>query len=90
MNHNKFPFDGNSMKELFGKIKKGTFIMPQAFSKECKDLISKMICFDPKQRLTCAEIMLHPWLVNAKGYEHLNYENPNRKGLHMDLVDKLM
>jgi serine/threonine protein kinase len=67
MNNNRFPFDGNSMDGLFKKIKMGSFVTPKAFSEDLKDLINKMICLDPMKRLTCAEVMLHPWIVNAKG-----------------------
>jgi len=44
-----------------------------------------MICLNPKERLTCAQIMQHPWVQSATGST-----NSGQKGLHKDLVDKLM
>eukprot|EP01083_Nonionella_stella_P037769 102945_1 len=35
---------------------------------KCKDLLEKMLCYDPKERITIAQIKKHPWF-NAKYLE---------------------
>ncbi|KKY38779.1 putative camk camkl kin1 protein kinase [Diaporthe ampelina] len=62
----KVPFDDQSMPALHAKIKKGLVDYPNWLSSECKNLLSRMLVTDPKQRATMAEVMAHPW-VN-KGY----------------------
>jgi calcium-dependent protein kinase len=44
----KLPFKGSSQPEVFGKIKKGDFEIPASLSKDCADLLLKMIKVDPK------------------------------------------
>ncbi|KAG9245609.1 serine/threonine protein kinase-like protein Kin1 [Calycina marina] len=62
----KVPFDDQSMPALHAKIKKGLVDYPHWISPECKNIISKMLLTDPKQRATLQEIMSHPWIT--KGY----------------------
>jgi serine/threonine protein kinase len=59
----KFPFDGHKAKEIFDKIKKGTYDMPKAISKDAKNLIKRMITKDPRARITTSNILSHPWIV---------------------------
>jgi len=35
---------------------------PENVSKECKDILAKMIVFEPSQRASVTEILAHPWL----------------------------
>ena len=51
-NNDKMPFDGNSLPEVFGKIKKGDFKLPRNRSENCRDLIKKMITVQPEKRIT--------------------------------------
>lgn len=62
----KVPFDDQSMPALHAKIKKGLVDYPNWLSSECKNLLSRMLVTDPKQRATMAEVMAHPWI--NKGY----------------------
>jgi serine/threonine protein kinase len=34
----------------------------EGLSEECKDLLDKMLCIDPLQRISTEEILEHPWL----------------------------
>ena len=45
------PFEDPDTTELYRKILKGTFQMPEFLSTEVKDLIAKILVNDPKQRL---------------------------------------
>ncbi|KAJ9151124.1 Non-specific serine/threonine protein kinase [Pleurostoma richardsiae] len=62
----KVPFDDQSMPALHAKIKKGIVDYPNWLSSECKNLLSRMLVTDPRQRATMAEVMNHPWMT--KGY----------------------
>jgi serine/threonine protein kinase len=48
----ELPFDGTSRVEVFEKIKSGQYKEPTRCSKECKDLITKMLCVNVDKRLT--------------------------------------
>eukprot|EP01016_Furgasonia_blochmanni_P036472 TRINITY_DN416_c0_g1_i8.p1 TRINITY_DN416_c0_g1~~TRINITY_DN416_c0_g1_i8.p1 ORF type:complete len:422 (-),score=111.02 TRINITY_DN416_c0_g1_i8:266-1531(-) len=45
------PFFANNFKDLFENVKKGDLKFPKEISSAGKDLISKLLCRDPKQRL---------------------------------------
>jgi len=56
---------------------------------KCKDLLEKMLCYDPKQRITIAEIKKHPWfngkflegkeLIRALRHRHREMEAKRRR-----------
>ncbi|KAI5788108.1 hypothetical protein FPQ18DRAFT_368163 [Pyronema domesticum] len=62
----KVPFDDQNMPALHAKIKRGVVEYPQWLSNDCRNLLSRMLVTDPRQRASLAEIMTHPWLL--KGY----------------------
>lgn len=61
------PFQGRRA-EVFQKITNGRWHMNHAefktVSSECKDLISKLLVNDPKDRLTAKAALKHPWFEN--------------------------
>jgi serine/threonine protein kinase len=56
---------------------------------KCKDLLEKMLCYDPKKRITIAEIKKHPWfngkylegkeLIRALRHRHREMEAKRRR-----------
>lgn len=40
-------------------------------SKEFKDLINNLICFNPNERLSIEEILRHPWIKNNTNYNNI-------------------
>ena len=50
----EYPFVANSFDQLKYEVIKGKFKMPKFLSKECQDLLSKMLDVNPKRRLTAA------------------------------------
>ncbi|RFU36313.1 hypothetical protein B7463_g45, partial [Scytalidium lignicola] len=80
----KVPFDDQSMPALHAKIKKGIVDYPNWLSPECKNLISRMLVTDPKQRATLQEIMCHPWMIKGFGSPPENYL-PLREPLQLPL-----
>ncbi|KAG9229165.1 serine/threonine protein kinase-like protein Kin1 [Amylocarpus encephaloides] len=69
----KVPFDDQSMPALHAKIKKGLVDYPNWLSPECRNLISRMLVTDPKQRASLQEIMNHPWMIKGFGSPPENY-----------------
>ncbi|KAG8226889.1 hypothetical protein J437_LFUL005648 [Ladona fulva] len=74
------PFMDENILALHSKIQNQELTFPDdgpvKASKPLKDLISKMLNKDPKQRITLQEIKLHPW-VTADGSRHLPSEEEN-------------
>ncbi|KAF8542088.1 hypothetical protein BDD12DRAFT_729996 [Trichophaea hybrida] len=62
----KVPFDDQNMPALHAKIKRGQVEYPQWLSNDCRNLLSRMLVTDPRNRASLQEIMTHPWLL--KGY----------------------
>ncbi|CAM9103426.1 unnamed protein product [Discosporangium mesarthrocarpum] len=58
------PFDEPSMSTLFSKIQAADFSYPRWFSAEARSLIDSILVPDPKQRLTLAQVKVHPFWVN--------------------------
>jgi calcium-dependent protein kinase len=62
------PFRGKSMEELTAKIKSGAVLFDSKkwdlYSKDCKDLINKLLTIDPEQRISALEALEHPFIKN--------------------------
>lgn len=65
------PFDDENMSVLYRKIQNGSYICPSWLNNSSKELISQMLRVHPKQRITVAALLSHPWLM-------LGYEMPIR------------
>lgn len=65
----------NNMKNLYHLIKKGSYSFPSPFwdeiSDEAKDLITKLLVKDPKQRLTAAQVLKHAWVISVASEKEL-------------------
>ncbi|EON67428.1 CAMK/CAMKL/KIN1 protein kinase [Coniosporium apollinis CBS 100218] len=85
----KVPFDDQSMPQLHAKIKKGVVDYPPWLSAECKNLISRMLVTDPRQRATLSEIMSHPWITKGFNVPPENYL-PAREPLRLPLDPKVI
>ena len=59
------PFGGESDKKVISSIKSGVYDKTEKrwidASSEVKDLISKLLVYNPKKRLTAKEALEHPW-----------------------------
>ena len=62
------PFNGQNDQEIFQRIKKGKFTFPSPewdnVSQQAKDLVQKMLCFEPKQRISAKQALEDPWIQN--------------------------
>ncbi|KAL1644711.1 Serine/threonine-protein kinase [Diplodia intermedia] len=88
----KVPFDDQSMPQLHAKIKKGHVEYPPWLTAECKNLISRMLVTDPKQRATLGEIVTHPWITkgfNSPPENFLPPREPLQLPLDPDVIEKM-
>ena len=64
------PMNGRNDREILERVKSGKYSMnkPQFkyISKEAKDLIKKMMTYDPERRVSSAEAYKHPWFKAVK------------------------
>ncbi len=57
------------MQNLFGRIKKSKFYLPNFISPDAKDLINRLLQPLPLKRIRLSEIKDHPWFkVNVPKY----------------------
>ena len=64
------PFDGNDDDEILENVKKGVFDRSSypypLLSSNAKDLIDKLLQYDPKKRLIAEKAIEHPWFKSAE------------------------
>ena len=64
------PFNGETDDKILEAIRKGKYaykgLIWKGISKEAKDLIDKMLTYNPKDRISAKEACNHPWIKNKK------------------------
>lgn len=85
------PFYGANRKEVMAKIKKGKFSFKSkiwsVISPEAKDLIEKMLTYNPEKRPSCREVLSHPWFIKedqVKINTEVYLENMNKHEVAVD------
>lgn len=56
------PFEAETQSETYKKILSVQYSTPKDMSPEAKDLLSKVLVLDPKQRLPLSSVLKHPWI----------------------------
>lgn len=62
----KPPFETNSQQATFDRIKKVDIRYPQFMSSPARDLVSKLLRYNPDDRLPMTQVRVHPWIVSMK------------------------
>lgn len=57
-----FPFRAKSYPDLYRRIARGTFVIPEELSVSVKDLLRQLLTVDVAQRITSHAALRHPWL----------------------------
>ena len=76
------PFDGNDDEEILNNVKIGVFDKNSypypLLSSNAKDLIDKLLQYDPKKRINADQAIEHPWFKSAefKKKDKVNYISP--------------
>ena len=64
MLHGHCPFKAQNQKELFQKIVQEEINLEEGhLSVEARDLLGKLLCLEPAQRLAAEQVLSHPWLT---------------------------
>jgi calcium-dependent protein kinase len=62
------PFNGDTDIEIMQNVQKGKFCFPEeewgVISQEAKDLIKKMLTFEPSKRISAKDVLLLLWLIH--------------------------
>ncbi len=70
------PFGGETDKEIMDRVATGKYDLESSpfnkVSKECIDLIQKLLIMDPKKRISAQEALAHPWFKDNKSKELFN------------------
>lgn len=61
----RFPFSAKTYPELYKKIARGVYSLPDELSLSAKDLIRNLLVVDPERRYTLAQAQAHPWLAGV-------------------------
>ncbi|OHS92872.1 CBL-interacting serine/threonine-protein kinase 6 [Tritrichomonas foetus] len=81
------PWGTKSDTVMIRNIKRAYYNIPKFVSKDCADLISRMMKLNPEDRITMSEISKHPWI---KGEFHKVEPNIIRsldEFIHFDITD---
>lgn len=61
------PFNGPTDSHIIKKVKSGKYRVDDpewmTISDEAIDLVHKFLCYDPAKRISAAEALHHPWIV---------------------------
>ena len=73
----QLPFDGGNDDDVCNRIVNVSYKFPVnvKVSKECKDLIMKMLVHDPQQRISLRDVMLHPFINEYNDDKCSNVDN---------------
>jgi len=64
------PFEDPNTTELYKKILKGDFELPNFLSNNAKDMLKRILNTDPKKRYNIEQIRKHPWYSLVKPLEN--------------------
>ena len=85
----KPPFDGETDKEIIKKVEKGDFNKTDypfnTLSNNAKDLIDKLMTYDPKKRISAEDALQHPWFKSEIFLEKNKVNNISK-----ELADELL
>jgi len=77
----KYPFHDPEPSLLFAKIKHGHFNIPSHVSGKARCLLRAMLRKEPSERLTCEELLDHPWFsVDFESPAMRNYVDFQHRG----------
>ena len=69
----RMTFAGNTMDELYQKVKAGNYKLPVWLSKEAVSFINGMLQYDSNKRLSAAELLKHDFLTkNVKDFQSVD------------------
>ena len=87
------PYDDDNLQRLLQKIVYTEAFYPSFLSPPLVDLLQKMICKDPDQRITIERIKNHPWFSQAEYYALLQQwgseDGQKDNAIDREIIDKM-
>jgi serine/threonine protein kinase len=81
----KIIYDWSSLDDLIGQVEAGNYSVPTTISREMVSFLNGMLQYDPKRRLTAAQLSQHPFLTkNVSEFTRINTERASKKNLSMN------
>ena len=66
-------FDAEDLDELVDKVEKGNYNIPISLSKEVVSFLNGMLQYEPKERLTCEQLINHVFLIdNIRNFHRID------------------
>jgi tribbles-like protein len=62
----QYPFHDTVASQLFGKIRRGHYVVPDSVSAPARCLVRSLLRTEPSERLTVVETCRHPWFRQAQ------------------------
>ncbi|KAJ1703404.1 hypothetical protein LUZ63_003183 [Rhynchospora breviuscula] len=62
-----YPFLGEGLHDTYDKIVNNPLVVPDHINPLLRDLLERLLCKDPNQRITLQEAATHPWVVGDMG-----------------------
>ena len=78
-------YDFPSLDEFIEQVEAGSYSVPTTISREIVSFLNGMLQYDPKRRLTAAQLSQHPFLTkNVSEFTRINTERASKKNLSMN------
>ncbi|KAG0475964.1 hypothetical protein HPP92_012805 [Vanilla planifolia] len=63
----KYPFLGDTLQETYDKIVNSPLFLPDNLNPQLRNLLERLLCKDPKHRISLPAAAEHPWVVEEEG-----------------------
>lgn len=87
LNFGTLPFLGGNILEIRDAIVNKDFTVPENTNPDLKDLLAKLLCKDPQQRISMDELRVHPWITNG-GKDPLSSFEENTKHVVHEITEE--
>lgn len=86
------PFDGPDDESILAKVKKGKYSISEGWegiSAEAKDLVKKMLTYNPDERISAAEALQHEWLKKCNNEDDIEIKKTEKAMLSVKPFENL-
>ncbi|OHT11749.1 CAMK family protein kinase [Tritrichomonas foetus] len=82
----RLPYDDDNVNRLLQKIVYTEVFYPSFLSAQLEDLLQKMLCKDPRERITLDKIKTHPWFSQSEYESLLIYTQSEMFKMQFELI----
>ncbi|XP_063699546.1 tribbles homolog 2 [Culicoides brevitarsis] len=66
----RYPFNDSEHTNLFAKISRGHYVIPECLSAKARCMIRALLRRDSSERITSSDVLHHPWLMQTEQREY--------------------